>query len=290
MAWSTRSLHPSLRPAWSISLALRGFLMGAVLIGALATAQPASADPGSDTCTIDCAHSPAGYVDRPSADELSRLALKEANVTQLAGTFAPNIVLPGGDVGTQSCCTTYETVSIPIEEQETWYWCGPATIQSMLQASRIDKFVSQTTLASEMGTTSGSGTYVYKMRNALNDHTIYDPNIEPQMPNNWIWDDYQVTNVTDLVNRHMSDLVEDLPTVFHVISISNNGSYSLVGWTVQNGHFVAGHGYREGDLVSAIRYMDPYDNPETHASLGSHWFGAYPMWVLIDDRLNWIVY
>ncbi|MGH2498824.1 MAG: C39 family peptidase [Candidatus Limnocylindria bacterium] len=267
---------------------MRQTLKGLVLVlgvfaMSFATAVPASADPDDQWKNGELG--PATF----TPEERKLAALELARSERVAGTLRPRTTGADGEIGIASCCTIYETVSVPTDEQEQDTWCGPATIKVMLLTPRIDQYNEQSALATEMGTDSG-GTYVYKMREALNDHTIYDPAIAPQMPANWFWLEYQVADVSDFVARHREDLGESLPTVFNVKGESNDGNYSLVGWSSNGWHYVTGHGYREGDLVLDVQYTDSYQDPVTLASLGAHWFDAYPMYILVRDNKSYIVY
>ncbi|HHY83814.1 MAG TPA: hypothetical protein GX505_14215 [Clostridiales bacterium] len=63
-------------------------------------------------------------------------------------------------------------IAIPLRRQERNYWCGPASAQELLDydwgyTGATSKY-SQSFLADAIGTTSSSGSYVYKIRNALN--------------------------------------------------------------------------------------------------------------------------
>lgn len=60
-----------------------------------------------------------------------------------------------------------------------------------------------------MGTTT-NGTVVGNMRNNLNTHTVNDPDVAPNLPTGWIWIASTPGNVTNFVNQHREDLVENL--------------------------------------------------------------------------------
>lgn len=111
------------------------------------------------------------------------------------------------------------------------------------------------------------------------------------MPPSWIWVALQPTDVGNFVTLHREDLSYNLPSVFNPRGRHPTDNYYLVGWTSDGGHYVAGGGYREDQyaLVSDIKYVDPYQNPNTGTSLGAHWFNAGRMFNLIQANTGYIV-
>ncbi len=60
-------------------------------------------------------------------------------------------------------------------EQETSYWCGPATMESIADADGFDR--TQSWWANELGTTQ-NGTSLYAIVTHINSHTRWDDNPE----------------------------------------------------------------------------------------------------------------
>lgn len=254
---------------------------------------PASADPGVITTESQTANSQVGDLSlTPEEQRLTneRLARSKRFQAELRQQDARSrAARKGGPI--QLTYNIYQEVSVPTYQQETGYWCGPATNKQILASPRINRIYAQSTLATEMGTTT-SGTVVGNMRNNLNTHTINDPTVAPNMPTGWIWIASTPGNVTNFVNQHREDLVENLPTVFNPRGKHPTQNLYLIGWTSDGGHYVAGAGYREDDmaLISEVKYVDPYQNPQTNASLGPHWMSAGQLWSLIATNTGYIVY
>ncbi|MGH8527661.1 MAG: C39 family peptidase [Gammaproteobacteria bacterium] len=265
-------------------------VLGVVLL--FSSSAAANADPGDVSTESQTRNSEFG--DFPlTAGERRVTALRQ----QQSGRFVAELAMrdaatrskrPNGPI--TSYYEIYEEVSVPTYQQEQPYWCGPATNKQILATPRINRVYAQSTLASEMGTTEG-GTYVGAMRNNLNNHTIYDPNVAPNMPANWIWIAVQPGNVSNFVSLHREDLSYNLPSVFNPRGRHPNGTLYLIGWTSDGGHYVAGAGYREDQwaLVSDVKYVDPYQNPNTGTSLGRHWMNAGSFWSLVAANTGYII-
>jgi hypothetical protein len=255
----------------------------------LISGTPAAADPGDITTESQTANSQVGNLSltpqeqRLTNERLARSKGFQAELRQKDAHGKPGPI--------QLSYNIYQEVSVPTYQQEKGYWCGPATNQQILASPRINRTYSQLTLAGEMGTTT-DGTVVGNMRNNLNTHTIYDATVAPNMPSGWIWIASPPGNVTNFVNQHREDLSQNLPSVFNPRGKHPTQSLYLVGWTSDGGHFVAGAGYREDDwaLISEVKYVDPYQNPSTNASLGAHWMQAGQLWSLIATNTGYIVY
>ncbi|WP_425756047.1 C39 family peptidase [Ihubacter sp. rT4E-8] len=64
--------------------------------------------------------------------------------------------------------TGKKNLDVPLYKQSNNYYCGPASTRMTLKY--LGKDITQSALASQMGTTSADGTYVYQIVNALNNH------------------------------------------------------------------------------------------------------------------------
>lgn len=270
--------------------AVIGFLVATLV---LISGVPASADPGVITTESQIANSQVGDLSlTPQEQRLTneRIAQSKRFQAELRQSDAQSRALrKTGPI--QVTYNIYQEVSVPTYQQETGWWCGPATNKQILASPRVNRLYAQSTLATEMGTTT-SGTVVGSMRDNLNLHTIYDSGVAPNMPANWIWVATQPGNVTNFVNLHREDLSANLPTVFNPRGKHPTQNLYLIGWTSDGGHYVAGAGYREDDmaLISEVKYVDPYQNPTTNASLGEHWMQSGQLWSLIATNTGYIVY
>lgn len=72
-------------------------------------------------------------------------------------------------IAKQIACRSGSSRVLKISEirQNEYYFCGPATVDIVLQY-KTGKTYNQYTLASEMGTTENAGTRVYQVKNRLN--------------------------------------------------------------------------------------------------------------------------
>jgi len=59
-----------------------------------------------------------------------------------------------------------------LRQQETRWWCGPASAQMALEAHR-GQVVSQRTFAQEFGNVNSGGTYIHDMRRSLSDRRVH---------------------------------------------------------------------------------------------------------------------
>ncbi|MDD4402401.1 MAG: C39 family peptidase [Desulfitobacteriaceae bacterium] len=92
-------------------------------------------------------------------------------------------------------------LNVPTYKQEKSYWCGPACLQMVIKYVTGSK-ISQETLATEAGTTSTKGTYVYKMAETLRAHSV----------NSKYYSVYDV----DFDTTFRSSLDKDIPAIAHL--------------------------------------------------------------------------
>lgn len=134
-------------------------------------------------------------------------------------------------------------------KQDNSYFCGPASAQMVIHYLTSTKY-SQSTLASSMGTTSASGTYVYKMAAELKSRTG-----KPYA--------YTTTSQKNLGNALIYSIDQNMPLVFHVNTKTLNSNYSF-----SNGHYVVGNGYSYGASGSSgysnVNYIDPWYQQGIH--------------------------
>lgn len=139
--------------------------------------------------------------------------------------------------------------------QETSYWCGPAAMQMALHYQGL--YPSQSTLASQAGTTYSGGTTVSGLMNALNSqgNGAYW---------SWMWlsgwptsseiqafKDSLMLGITGIYYNHVYATIGDAWMV--------PGGYHLNGWTgVTNDtfHYFTFRGYT--NYGNNVYYMDPY--------------------------------
>ena len=139
------------------------------------------------------------------------------------------------------------SVSVPTRKQETKYYCGPASVQMVLES--FDVTATQSVLASAMGTTSSYGTYVYMIRNCLNN---YLGNSKYQ---------YYLTSEIAFSSGLERSIDADSPVVCHVMT------GSLPAYAGANyGHYVVATGYYRisyspnGMNGETVYYNDPHYN------------------------------
>lgn len=128
-------------------------------------------------------------------------------------------------------------------KQANSYYCGPASAHMIIKYVS-GKNISQNTLASNMGTVKGEGTYVYKLAAEL----------KKQTGKNYIYSNVKDKTMTSAL---ISNIDKGLPLVFHVKTQALNPKY-----TFNTGHFVVGVGYdwyaAGSSGYSNVSYIDPW--------------------------------
>lgn len=155
----------------------------------------------------------------------------------------------------QRALPSYKMLNVPCYQQEKSYWCGPANIKQVLQFLNGSS-LSQSTYASDMGTASGVGTYVYKMVNELN---------AKQSKSTYCYDKIEGSEWSvDVLKSDIMNLTNvNLPSILHA-----NTKYLAMYNGKSLGHYVTVSGY---SLPNTIFYVDTYYNDYGNGSvLGTH--------------------
>ena len=132
-------------------------------------------------------------------------------------------------------------LSVPLIQQENGYYCGPASLQMVLKYK--GKSYSQSKLAEYAGTTRKKGTYVYRMRDTLNDI---------------LGDKYVYVQLNDQAfgNGLLYSIDKGYPVICHVQTKTLKNYQGI-----DKGHYVVSIGYVAGFSgnysVSNVRYNDP---------------------------------
>lgn len=140
------------------------------------------------------------------------------------------------------------TLSVPLVMQSTTYYCGPASVNMTLSYFGVSTTQSQ--LANEMGTTSGSGTLVYQVKNCLNSHLgsgTYE---------------YVSTSELSFGNGLLSSIDAGKPIICSVktgtLPIYSTYGHNTRHYIVATGYFWAQGG--SGGATDVVYYNDPnYD-------------------------------
>ncbi len=136
-----------------------------------------------------------------------------------------------------------KTLNVTTRKQENDYFCGPAVAQMAIEFVS-KKFVSQSTLAANMGTTSKDGTLVYRLKDEIKAQTKKN---------------YVVSHISDryFSTPLINNIDANLPVVFHVKTKKLNDKY-----TFDSGHYVLGIGYywfAQGSTgANDVTYIDPW--------------------------------
>ncbi len=206
--------------------------------------------------------------------------------------------------------TTFQTtnesreISIPLRMQERSYWCGPASAQEVLDydwgyLSTVSKY-SQSFLANAMGTNSTNGTYVYRLKNALNQYRH----------SNFYWDYHQLPSdetsaAIDLYNKTKYDIDSYEGSVYHTKTYPFYGydawgeRYGLIGYYDKYSrdyhvafHYVVGYGYIEENTGRhRVMYLDSNNsNYGWGTPLGRHTVDARNMAECVINNAGYIIW
>jgi hypothetical protein len=196
-------------------------------------------------------------------------------------------------------------ISIPLRIQQQTYWCGPASAQEVLDydwsyLSSESKY-SQSTLASNMGTDT-TGTYVYKVTNALNQYK-YNPNF------NWIYyliSSDETTAADTIYSFQKYDVSNYEGMIYHTVTYPYYGfdswgeRYGLIGYFNPStttefynyGHYVAGYGYsQDSSGRHKVSYLDSYQqNFGWGATQGAHSVDTRNMATCVIYNAQYVIY
>ncbi|NPV49494.1 MAG: hypothetical protein HPY69_21325 [Armatimonadetes bacterium] len=171
----------------------------------------------------------------------------------------------------------YKWLDVPVREQETDYWCGPASGKSILDY--LGKVYTQSYLAGPynpsqgqygMETTQADGTIVWKYARTLNDLD------GDAVPPDWVWEYLNVNgNQQTLIDKLKWDLDRNLPQV-NRSRMHPDESHYLKGFVTNYGHYIAlcGYDYRPDYGMDNICYTNSYEDPNngSDTSLGRWWW------------------
>lgn len=164
--------------------------------------------------------------------------------------------------------TSTRTLNVPTYQQETSYWCGPANIKQVIQYINGSS-QSQSTYASDMGTNSSDGTYVYRMTNELN-----------AKQSTFTYAHYQMSSSDkqSLALGISISIGQGKPCIFHA---RTEHLYMYNGKAL--GHYITGRGYSFSGFETAsidadtnaldgtVYYTDPYSSNQGRGNtLGNH--------------------
>lgn len=154
-------------------------------------------------------------------------------------------------------------LSITNYQQENGYYCGPANIKQVVQFLNGSSS-SQSTYANYMGTNSTDGTYVYAMKNALNNYTS-------QSYSYVLGSNYTSSSFSTLVKNKIS---ANKPIILH----ANTSSLTMYNGT-SLGHYLTVNGYTYtaafGDStgIDNIYYVDT-------------WYGSYGNGSVLGEHMD----
>lgn len=166
---------------------------------------------------------------------------------------------------------------LPLEAQQTSYYCGPASVAMVLKAQGYSS-VTQSGLASIMGTNT-SGTILGNIPTGLNRYSnhnytyLYGPNYSTSS--------WPVT----MTDAAIASLFSGWGVVYNTIQYKNQ-SARLIGYsniTKDIYHYVAGEGFDATDPSNRVcNYVDP--NNITYNGYGRHDIAFRTMGTLCKDR------
>lgn len=171
-------------------------------------------------------------------------------------------------------------LSITNYQQQNGYYCGPANVKQVVQYLNGSS-ASQDTYASYMGTTSSEGTYVYAIRNALNNYTSLTYNYV-------LGSNYNTTTFSKLVKTRVS---ENKPIILHAntSSLAMYNGTSLGHYLTVNGHtLTSSFGGSSG--IDNIYYVDTwYANYGNGNVLGEHMDTANNVFNTVNSSSRYII-
>lgn len=140
---------------------------------------------------------------------------------------------------TNGFCYTSRTLNVPTYQQETNYWCGPASIKETLQFLNGSS-LSQSQYASNMQTNSSDGTIVWKLTNELNNN---------QSKHTYIYED--VSSVSRFNAILIADILDSdvgVPFILHALT----GSLYMYNGNVLHHYLVVNGGNQSTQKVTYV--------------------------------------
>jgi len=195
--------------------------------------------------------------DQPTAAQIAAKALKNQAAQQKAQQFASGI--------STFALGESKTIAVPSYEQQTSYWCGPATTKQVLGFFNGTSSTQQT-YATELGTTT-DGTDFSLVDNVINNH---------QTDNTYAYQSFTSSEYLTWKSAMILSIDWDHPAVLDLKITSAN--MPLYPRTVE-GHILNTSGYnviKESD--KKLRLTDPFDEGDRGVTLGNVWHPFDGVW------------
>ena len=170
-------------------------------------------------------------------------------------------------------------LNIPLVSQDNGYYCGPASAQMILRGEGI--YLTQTQLASDLGTNSDGTSFGANWTNALNKYSDNNYQILWGSPSD------STDRAILMTDSAIGTLARGYGVVYDTIQYAGTSTNRLVGYNnyLPNNiyHYVAGTGYNNNQPEDRICYYnDP--NSARPGAYGQHEIGFRLMCTLIKDR------
>ena len=185
----------------------------------------------------------------PDLNDASRLA----DIERLKDAMATSGYLDDNSAPSANSRIAYPiirqgSVSVPLYQQTTSNYCGPACVQMTLASFGVS--ATQSTLATQMGTGSPHGTYVYKIRDCLNSYLGSGKY------------KYVLTSEITFVQGVEYSIDEGCPVVCHVdtVYLPVYNGYSTGHYVVATGYFYQQNSASGLYDEKTIYYNDPNNN------------------------------
>ncbi len=169
-------------------------------------------------------------------------------------------------------CWGARNLSITNYTQSNSYYCGPANVKQVLQYINGSS-LSQSTYASNMGTNS-SGTYVYRIRNELNNKQSYHTYAYTQMGSGDL-EKFKNIISSDIFYGNDTE-VKGIPVILHALT------KALPIYNSHNtGHYLTVSGYSA--IARTVTYVDTNSSNYGNGNvLGSHTVSAEIMFQTVS--------
>ncbi|WP_059171973.1 C39 family peptidase [Bacillus sp. FJAT-27445] len=150
---------------------------------------------------------------------------------------------------------TYKVLSVPSYQQETSYWCGPATVKQVLQyLTGTSK--TQSNYASELGTTR-DGTDFTRIDDILNKY---------QNMNTYVY--ASIGDYASWTSKTNYGIQNNYPAV---LDLKITSQYMPKYTTPVEGHILNVSGYDSRTSPVQMRLTDPFDQGGRGVTLGNVW-------------------
>lgn len=152
-------------------------------------------------------------------------------------------LLQNGSLKSSRSFSPYKFLSVTTFNQETYYYCGPATLKQTTHYLN-GYSSSQSIIANAVGTTSSNGTEASEMVSYLNEKTTH--------PYASLW---WYANQTAFENTIVSTINEEIPVVLHMSSSRSDVGDGKWPYTT-SGHYMNIHAYSSGGTTLYV--TDPF--------------------------------